>query len=181
MLRGRLPVLIAFLHPQPGLERSVYMKSITSLLCAGAVLLATAAIGQNVSDSNIEMLKQKIKADKKLLISQNMDLTDTEAEQFWPLYDSFQNDLARVNQRVATTIKEYADTINKGPIPTDAAKKLVNDALAEEEDEVKMKRSYADKLGKVLPATKVARYIQMETKIRSLLRMELAQQIPLIY
>lgn len=44
-----------------------------------------------------------------------------------------------------------------------------------------MKRSYADKLGKVLPATKVARYIQMETKIRSLIKFEMAQQIPLVY
>jgi Spy/CpxP family protein refolding chaperone len=157
------------------------MKSITTLVFTGTVLLTTAAIAQNVSDANIDILMQKIKADKKLLISQNMDLTDTEAEQFWPLYDSFQNDLAGVNQRMANTIKDYAATINKGPIPTDAAKKLVNDALAEEADEVKMKRSYVDKLGQVLPSTKVARYIQMETKIRSLLRRELAQQIPLIY
>lgn len=157
------------------------MKSLTTVILTGTVLLATAAIAQNVPDSNIDILLQKIRADKKLLISHNMDLTDTEAEQFWPLYDSFQNDLARVNKRMVNTIKDYADTVNKGPIPTDAAKKLVNDALAEEEDEVKMKRSYADRLGQVLPAAKVARYIQMETKIRSLLRRELAQQIPLIY
>ena len=157
------------------------MKSITTLVFTGTVLLTTAAIAQNVSDSNIDMLMQKIKADKKLLISQNMDLTDTEAEQFWPLYDAFQKDLAQVNQRMANTIKDYADTMNKGSMPNDTAKKLVNDALAQEEDEVKMKRSYADRLGQVLPTTKVARYIQMETKIRSLLRRELAQQIPLIY
>jgi Spy/CpxP family protein refolding chaperone len=157
------------------------MKSITTLLCAGTIFLATAAIAQNLPATNIEMLKQKVKVDKKQLISQNMDLTATEAEQFWPLYDSFQKDMAQVDERMVTTIEEYADTINKGPIPADAAKKLLNDVLAEEEDEVKIKRSYADKLRQVLPATKVARYIQMETKIRSLLRMELAQQIPLIY
>ena len=157
------------------------MKSIMTLVFTGTVLFTTAAIAQNVSDSNIDMLMQKIKADKKLLISQNMDLTDTEAEQFWPLYDAFQKDLAQVNQRMANTIKDYADTMNKGAMPNDTAKKLVNDALAQEEDEVKMKRSYADRLGQVLPTTKVARYIQMETKIRSLLRRELAQQIPLIY
>ncbi|WP_447983144.1 hypothetical protein [Nitrospira sp. Nam74] len=157
------------------------MKSIMTLVFTGTVLLTTAAIAQNVSDSNIDMLMQKIKADKKLLISQNMDLTDSEAEQFWPLYDAFQKDLAQVNQRMASTIKDYADSMNKGPMPNDAAKKLVNDALAQEEDEVKMKRLYADRLGQVLPTTKVARYIQMETKIRSLLRRELAQQIPLIY
>lgn len=161
--------------------KSITTYLITTLVLTGTVLIATAAMAQNVSDSNIEILKQKIKADKKLLISQNMDLTDTEAEQFWPLYDSFQKELAGVNQRMANTVKDYADTVNKGPIPNDTAKKLVNEVLAQEEDEVKMKRSYADKLGQVLPTMKVTRYIQMETKIRSLLRRELAEQIPLVY
>ena len=50
-----------------------------------------------------------------------------------------------------------------------------------EEQETKLKRSYAEKLEKVLPFSKVARYVQIETKIRSLVRMELAQQIPLAY
>jgi hypothetical protein len=107
--------------------KSITTLLITTLVLTGTVLIATAAIAQNVSDSNIEILKQKIKADKKLLISQNMDLTDTEAEQFWPLYDSFQKDLAGVNQRMANTVKDYAGTINKGPIPNDTAKKLVNE------------------------------------------------------
>jgi hypothetical protein len=35
-------------------------------------------------------------------------------------------------------------------------------------------------LGKVLPATKVARYLQMENKIRSIIKFELASQIPLV-
>jgi hypothetical protein len=38
-----------------------------------------------------------------------------------------------------------------------------------------------EKLGKVLPATKVARYLQLETKIRSVIKFEMAQQIPLVY
>jgi hypothetical protein len=53
--------------------------------------------------------------------------------------------------------------------------------LSLEEQETKLKRTYAEKLEKVLPYAKVARYIQIETKIRSLIKMELAQQIPLVY
>ena len=44
-----------------------------------------------------------------------------------------------------------------------------------------LKREYADKIGKVLPATKTARYIQIENKIRAVIKMELAKQIPLVY
>ena len=157
---------------------------ISKLMCGvvlGALLGAAPALAQPVSDTNMEILKEKLKADKKLLIAGNMDLSDAEAKQFWPVYDSYQKDLDAVNKQLGQTVKDYADAFNKGTIPNDTAKKLLNEALSVEEQETKLKRSYAEKLGKVLPATKVARYIQMETKIRALIRFELAQQIPLVY
>lgn len=147
----------------------------------GAMLLTVPAWAQPVSDTNMEILKEKLKADKKLLVAGNMDLTDAEAKQFWPLYDSYQKELDGINKQLGQTIKDYADAFNKGNVPNDTAKKLLGEALSVEEQEVKLKRTYADKLGKVLPATKVARYIQLENKIRSLIRFELAQQIPLVY
>lgn len=157
------------------------MKSLSVFLLSGTVLLATGALAQTASDTNMEILKQKIKADKKLIVGSNMELTESEATQFWPVYDSYQKDLDRVNQRLMNTIKDYSDAYSKGPVPNDTSNKLIKEALAVEEDEVKLKRSYAGKLGQVLPATKVARYIQIETKIRSLLRRELAENIPLVY
>jgi hypothetical protein len=161
------------------------MRKLASLCLAGLMLCAVSATAQQASDSsadtNMEILKQKLKADKKLLVASNMDLSDAEAKQFWPIYDSYQKDLNQVNQKLGQTIKEYAEAYNKGPIPDGTAKKLLGEVISVEEQEVKLKRSYAERLQKVIPATKVARYIQMETKIRSLIKMELAQQIPLVY
>jgi Spy/CpxP family protein refolding chaperone len=157
------------------------MRKVTAALLAGLMACAVPALAQEVSDTNMEILKQKLKADKKLLVAGNMDLSDAEAKKFWPIYDAYQKDLEQLNQKLGNTIKEYADAFNKGPVPDDKAKKLLNEALSVEEQETKLKRSYVDKLEKVLPFPKVSRYIQMETKIRSLIRMELAQQIPLVY
>jgi len=133
------------------------------------------------ADKNLEILMQKVKADKKLLVANNMDLTDAESRKFWPIYDAYQKDLDQVNHKLGQTIKDYADAFNKGPIQDNTAKKLLNEALSIEEQENKIKRTYAEKLEKVLPYSKVARYIQIENKIRALIRMELAQQIPLAY
>ncbi len=133
------------------------------------------------ADMNMEILIQKVKADKKLLVAGNMDLSDAEGKDFWPLYDSYQKELEQHDQRLGKAITEYADAFNKGPIPNETAKKLLNDALTIEEAEAKVKRAYADKIGNVLPAAKTARYIQIETKIRAVLRTELAQRIPLVY
>ena len=157
------------------------MSRLMCCMVIGALMAAVPAFSQPVSDTNMEILKEKLKADKKLLVAGNMELTDAEAKQFWPLYDSYQKELDGINKQLGQTIKDYADAFNKGNVPNDTAKKLLGEALSVEEQEVKLKRTDADKLGKVLPATKVARYIQLENKIRSLIRFELAQQIPLVY
>ncbi|BFU96503.1 MAG: hypothetical protein NTNFB02_32250 [Nitrospira sp.] len=129
----------------------------------------------------MEMLIQKIKADKKLLVAANMDLTEAEAKRFWPLYDVYQKELDKINQRLSKTIKEYAAAFDEGPIPNDTATKLINEALSVQEAELKLKRAYAAKVGKVLPGAKTARFVQIENKIRAVLNAEIARQIPLVY
>ena len=154
------------------------MKFLHVTLFALAALLALPVPAQTSSDMKI--LADKIKADKKLVVAANMQLTEAEAKGFWPVYESYQKDLAGINKRLVGTIKSYADVYNKGPVTDDAAKKLINQAIAVEEAEVKLKRSYVAKLEKVLPGVKVARYIQIENKIRAIGKYELAAQIPLV-
>jgi len=157
------------------------MKLLSALAMAATILFATTAITQGAGDTNMEILLQKVKADKKLLVAGNMGLTDEEGKKFWPLYEEYQKELGHLNHSLGKTIKEYADAFNKGPLPNDQAKKLMNEVLAIEEAEAQLKRTYADKIGKVLPAAKTARYIQIENKIRAVLKAELAKEIPLAY
>jgi hypothetical protein len=56
----------------------------------------------------------------------------------------------------------------------------MDEVLAIEESEVKLRKTYAEKLSGVLPAKLVARYLQIETKIRAAVRFDIAEQIPLI-
>jgi hypothetical protein len=157
------------------------MRLSTTFLLAAVVVFGMVGIAQSAADTNMEILLQKVKADKKLLVASNMGLTDEEGTKFWPLYDEYQKELDQLNRNIGKTIKEYADAFNKGPLPDDQAKKLMNEVLTIEETEVKAKRSYADKISKVIPAAKTARYIQIENKIRALLKAELAKEIPLAY
>ena len=168
------------------------MKSFVRVIVAVIVLCAVPAFAQNTgsadtnaasTDTNMQILMDKLKADKKLLVASNMDLTDAEAKSFWPLYEAYQKDLDKVNQHLGKTIAAYAEAYNqgKGTISNDTAKKLLHEAISVEEHEVKVKRANAEKVGKVLPAAKTARYIQIENKIRALIKFELARQIPLVY
>ena len=161
------------------------MKLFKIVVLLVATMLAMPALaadkGADKGQANMDILRDKIKADKKLVVAGNMQLTDAEAKGFWPIYDAYQKDLGAINDRILKTVAAYADAYNKGPVPNDVAMKLLNEAIAIEDDEVKLKRAYIPKLEKVIPGNKVARYMQIENKIRALVRMELAANIPLTY
>jgi hypothetical protein len=161
------------------------MKSVLSMIIAGAILFAVPVFAQTEgsADTNMQILLDKVKADKKLLVASNMDLTDAEAKSFWPLYEAYQKDLQQVNERLGKTIATYAEAYNqgKGTISNDTAKKLIHEVISIEEQEVKLKRASVEKVGKVLPAAKTARYMQLENKIRAVIKFEIARQIPLVY
>ena len=151
----------------------------TFVMAAGLAAPAMAQ-GNATTNTNMDILRQKIKADKKLLVAGNLQLTDAEGKQFWPVYDAYQKDLQQINQRLTAAILAYADAYNKGPVANETAKKLMDEALAIDDAEAKLKSSMAQKVMAVLPATKAARYIQIENKIRALIRYELAANIPLV-
>jgi len=147
-----------------------------------AALLAAPLSAQDSGNSNMDILREKVKADKKLLVATNMKITDAEAKGFWPVYDAYQADLKVLNDRLAKGIAAYADGYNAGAgvVSNETAKKLITESLAIDDAEVQMRRSYVPKLEAVLPEAKVARYLQIESKIRAALRYELAGSIPLV-
>jgi hypothetical protein len=129
---------------------------------------------------NMQILYEKIKADKKLVVAENMQLTESEAKGFWPVYESYQKDLEAINKRTEAMIDSYANSWNSVSMDDKKAKKLTSDFLALQADELKQMQSYVSKLNKVLPAIKVARYLQIENKIRAIIRYDLAEEIPLV-
>ncbi len=150
----------------------------TALVIAAG--LAAPLMAQSAGTTNMDILRQKIKADKKLVVAQNLNLTDAEGTAFWPVYDAYQKELQQINQRLAAGILAYADAYNKGPVTNDVAKKLLDESLAIEAAEATLKSAFVPKILAALPATKAARYIQIENKIRAAVRYELAAGIPLV-
>jgi hypothetical protein len=146
------------------------------------MLLAFAPVrsAQDKPADNMQILREKLKADKKLVVATNMELTEPEAKGFWPIYEQYQKDLQKINQRIAKLLESYAEDFRKKSLTDDKAKKLIDEAVAIEQEEANLKSAYAPKLGKALPVKKVARYLQIENKIRAVIKYDLAQGVPLV-
>jgi hypothetical protein len=150
------------------------------LIALGLIaIFAVPALAQDKPASNMEILREKIKADKKLVVATNMQLAQAEAPGFWPVYDAYQADLDKLNARLGQLIKRYAEAFRTDTLTDDKAKALLDEMLQIEEAEVAQKRAYVPKLSAVLSQVKVARYLQIENKIRAALKYELAGDIPL--
>ena len=63
-----------------------------------------------VTDADIALLRQDIRAMKMQVIGQNMSLSDPEAEKFWPIYKHYADDLHEVNNSKYALLKQYAET-----------------------------------------------------------------------
>ncbi len=157
------------------------MRLIRYAMLALGLTLAVPALAQNQPTStDMQILADKVKADKKALVATNMQLTDAEAQSFWPIYDAYQKDLEKINERLARTIVEYADAYSKGPLDDATAKRLLGEMLAVGKAEAALQESYVPRLEKILPGVKVARYIQIENKIRAVVHYNLASKVPLV-
>jgi len=128
----------------------------------------------------MKILLAKIKADKKLLVAANMDLTESEAKAFWPVYDAYQKNLMAINKRIAKLVDSYAADYQANTVTDEKAKKLTAEYVDIQKAEANLQASFVPKLSKVLPAKKVIRYLQIENKIRAVINYELAAEIPLV-
>ena len=158
----------------------MYLRIGMVVVMVAALVGLTIPVGaQDKPADNMQILREKIKADKKLLVATNIELTESEAKGFWPVYEEYQKDLTAINQRIGKLIESYAADYRANSLTDDKAKKLVDELVAIEQAEAGLKTTYVPKLSKVLPLKKVARYLQIENKVRALVKYELASSIPL--
>jgi hypothetical protein len=141
---------------------------------------AIPGVAQDKSANNLEIIHEKLKADKKLIVTKYMELTDSEAKKFWPVYEEYQKDLQKLNERLASLLQSYAAEYRSNSLSDEKAKKLLDEWLALDKDEAGHRKTYAGKVLKALPAKKAARYLQIENEYRILLKYDLAVTVPLV-
>jgi len=105
-------------------------------------------------------------------------MTETEAAAFWPVYDAFQADLAKIQNSAIDLVTFYAN--NYRAMSDTAATRMLDQFLALERDRAALLQTYRPRFGAVLPPVKVGRYYQIENKVRAVLNYELAKGIPMM-
>jgi hypothetical protein len=148
------------------------------------VILIWAAVALMVSSGavaaadDMQILQEELRANKKFIVSQNMQLTEVEARAFWPVYARYQDELFLLRARTVKMISDYAAAYET--MTNDTARKILEEYLNIEMLGWKLRQAYLPEFRKILPEMKVLRYFQIENKIQAALMYELAGKIPLM-
>jgi hypothetical protein len=143
-----------------------------------ACLVGGAVVAQDKPADTMDIFREKARADKKLVVASVLELTESEAKVFWPVYNAYQSDMVAHYDRLIKLIDTYSKAYSA--MTDETATKLLTQYLALERNHVALLSSYLPRFQKVLPARKVARLYQVENKVRALVNYDLAREIPFI-
>jgi hypothetical protein len=128
--------------------------------------------------AEMHALESHVGAGKREFIQQQLVLSKDQAAKFWPIYDAHQAALLGFNQRRLDNIMRYARAYKADTVDDASATAIVEEALTLEKDEAAQLERTFHKLKKVVPAVQAARYLQLENKLRAMVRFEQAAQVP---
>jgi Spy/CpxP family protein refolding chaperone len=148
------------------------------MMMTGAMAFAQDSRAQAAVDEDIKLFRKDIRSGKKQIIAANMRLTDSEAQQFWPIYDQYTAELAAITDSKYSLIKEYAQ--NYASLTGEQAEQYVKGRAAVEQSIMELRLKYFPIFRKVLSGKSTALFFQMDWRLGLVVDLQLASQIPLV-
>ena len=124
-------------------------------------------------DEDIKLFRKDLRSQRKQIVAANLNLTDAEAQKFWPVYDQYVADLAKVGDTKAALIRDYLQT---GDTMTgEQALNYVQERADVEQSILQLKVKYIPAFRKVLSDRKTALFYQIDWRIGLITDLQLAQ------
>jgi hypothetical protein len=136
-------------------------------------------ISPTVTDQDIALLRQDIRAMKMRVIGENMSLSDAEAQKFWPIYKHYADDLHDVHNEKYALFKQYAETW--ATMTDQDALIYVRRSMEVDAKAQALRLKYVPVVTQVLPGKKAATFFQLERKLCLMVDLQLFSQIPLAH
>ena len=151
------------------------MKKVILIAVAAVLAWSTAVYSQ---DRVIEMLRADLRAERTAMVEEEMQFTPQEAAVFWPVYRKYENEIRKLNDQRIELIHTYAD--NYTNITDDIAEQLAKKSLELDIKEAYLRKQYFREFNHVLPATRAAKFFQLDNFINLVVKTQIATELPFI-
>ena len=143
----------------------------------GQQVIVEKIIRPTITDEDIALLRQDLRAKKMQVIGQNMSLSDAEAQKFWPIYNHYVKDLREVNDQKYALLKQYAEMW--ATMSDEDALIYVRHWLEADGQAQALRLKYVPVVSQVLPGRKAATFFQLDRRLNMIIDLQLFSQIPL--
>lgn len=130
-----------------------------------SLMITTAAFGQDPGEDKEK--DDKIEALKVGFITKELNLTSTEAEKFWPLYNEMEGKMKEIRQTCRKINHDVRDSEDK--ISNEDAKKKLNTLFENEQKELDLKKEYSEKFIKIIGEKRTLKLLSLEHEFRRVL------------
>ena len=154
------------------------ISAICVLLIPVALAQTTEVSAKPLTDSEIQLARSNVQADKNDIIAHTMQFTQAESTAFWPVYSEYARDQQAIGNDRVQLIKDYAQ--NYDSIDAAKAKDMVQRMIAIENKTGQLRESYWPKFEKALGAKRAAKFYQVDNRLSLMIDIQLASEIPLI-
>ncbi len=97
-------------------------------------------------------MQERIKAQKIAFITERLDLSAKEAQEFWPIYNAFEDKTEAIRKN---DLREVRQAMRRGNLSNEEAQKVLDKFMAAEEKLHQAKKQLVKDLGKVIPPQKI--------------------------
>ncbi|WP_130286592.1 sensor of ECF-type sigma factor [Aquimarina brevivitae] len=120
--------------------------------------------------------QERIKAFKIAYITEQLNLTTKEAQQFWPVYNTYEDNLDTVKAEERNLIQNLRQQFTAAELTDQKAGTYLDNFILLEEKKLSLRKSYLNALKKVIPNIKILKLIKAEADFNKRLVQQLRER-----
>jgi hypothetical protein len=146
-------------------------------ILAPMILFFACMVGY-AQQTEIELVRSAFKLDKKTAVANFMQLPDSTAAKFWPIYNRYETERSTIGDRRVKLLEKYAGAYQK--LDKVTAERLWKESAAIQKSEVGLREKYADIMKRDISATVALNFYMVEDYIATAIKYKLYSEIPTI-
>jgi hypothetical protein len=127
-----------------------------------------------------EVLRSDFNTGKIRALNQAMKLTVAEADKFWPIYRSYEKELALVGDRKLALIQEFMRHHKAGTLTDENSQAMAAQWLQNSQDRLDLWRKYQQQISAAVSPIRAAQFLQVENQMAIFVDLNIASEMPLV-
>lgn len=152
--------------------------NLSTLLLASIFIFFSVSVFAQTNKDEVEYMQSIWGKEKKEIVTKHMSLSETEAKDFWAVYDKYELSRKELGKERIKTVQEYTESIDK---LTDAkAEEFAQQILSNQKRFVEILNTAYTDMKAVVSQTKALQFIQLELYLDTGLKLKVMEGLPFV-